>query len=114
MTGMMRLVDGPKVLLVELIAMMDTPRGPELRFRHFSPSLEAWEPQFKQVFRFTEDSADRDAFENTVPFGKGVLSTQPRTAIYRRVDANTDVAHSDLIGDDGKASVIEVTYRRIP
>lgn len=40
-TGVMRLVDNDKVLVVELLTIVDAPGGTEMRFRHFSPSLEA-------------------------------------------------------------------------
>jgi Domain of unknown function (DUF6265) len=41
-TGMMRLVDRDTVLVVELISLVDTPNGVEMRFRHFSPALQAY------------------------------------------------------------------------
>jgi hypothetical protein len=49
--AVMRLVDGDKVLVVELISMLDTPDGVELRYRHFSASLEAYESTYKQAMR---------------------------------------------------------------
>lgn len=113
MTGMMRLVDGDKVLVVELISLVDAPNGPELRFRHFSSALEAYETSFKQNMRFRTHLATDDVFENAVPFEKGVMSTQPRVTTYHRVDADTFVGHSDIVNDDGKPGVVEVTYRRV-
>jgi hypothetical protein len=112
-TGMMRLVDRDKVLVVELISLVDTPAGVELRFRHFSSSLEAYETTFKQNLRLTTHTADRDVFENTVGYDKALMSTQPRVASWRRIDADSFVGHSDIIGSDGKAAVVEVSYRRV-
>ncbi len=112
-TGMMRLVDGDKVLVVELISLMDTPAGVEMRFRHFSSSLEAYEPTFKQAMRLTTHTSDRDVFENTVAYDKALMSTQPRVASWKRIDAQSFVGHSDIIGSDGKSGVVEVTYRRV-
>src|SRR4051794_6709040 len=48
-TGVMRLAEGDKLLVVELIPMGDTPRGIELRFRHFNGALDAFETTFKQT-----------------------------------------------------------------
>jgi hypothetical protein len=45
---------------------------------------------------------------------KTLMSTQPRVTTYKRIDATTFVGRSDIIGDDGKPGVVEVTYRRIP
>jgi len=112
-TGMMRLVDDDKVLVVELISLMDTPQGVEMRFRHFSSSLEAYEPTFRQSMRLTMHAADRDVFENAIAYDKALMSTQPRVATWKRVDADSFVGHSDIIGNDGKPGVIEVTYRRV-
>jgi hypothetical protein len=112
-TGMMRLVRDDKVLVVELISLVDTPAGVEMRFRHFSPSLESYEPTFRQNMRLTRHAADRTVFENAVAYDKALMSTQPRTTTWTRTDDDTFVGHSDIIGDDGKAGVVEVAYRRV-
>ena len=112
-TGVMRLLDGDKVVVVELISLVDTPAGVELRFRHFSPSLEAYESTFKQNMRLTTHTGDRDVFENQVAYDKALMSTQPRVASWRRIDADSFVGHSDIIGGDGKPGVVEVTYHRV-
>jgi hypothetical protein len=112
-TGMMRLVRDDKVLVVELISLVDTPAGVEMRFRHFSPSLESYEPTFRQNMRLTRHAADRAVFENAVAYDKALMSTQPRTTTWTRTGDDTFVGHSDIIGDDGKAGVVEVTYRRV-
>jgi hypothetical protein len=112
-TGMMRLVDRDKVLVVELISLVDAPSGVELRFRHFSSSLEAYESTFRQNLRLMTHTTERDVFENMVDYDKTLMSTQPRVATWRRIDADSFVGHSDIIGGDGKPAVVEVTYRRV-
>jgi AcrR family transcriptional regulator len=113
MIGVMRLLDGDKVLVVELISLVDTPTGVEMRFRHFSSTLEAYEPTYKQNMRLTTHAGDRDVFENAVAYDKALMSTQPRTATWKRIDADSFVGHSDIIAGDGKPGVVEVTYHRI-
>jgi hypothetical protein len=113
-TGVMRLVSEGKILVVELISLTDTPNGPELRFRHFSPALYAYEQSFKQALRLKTHSADKDVFENIVPYDKSLMSTQPRVTTFQRFDADTFVGHSDIIDSDGKPAVVEVKYRRLP
>jgi hypothetical protein len=66
-TGVMRLIDGGKVVVVELITLVDTPRGVEMRFRHFSPALEAYETERKQTMRLVTSDGARFVFENDVP-----------------------------------------------
>lgn len=111
-TGVMRLIDHEKILVVELISMVDTPAGPELRFRHFSSTLEAYETEFRQAMRFVSHEGDRDVFENTVPYDAKLMSTQGRKATFIRRGADEYVAHSDIIDSQGKPAVIEATYRR--
>jgi hypothetical protein len=111
-TGVMRLVDNDKVLVVELLSIVDTPGGTEMRFRHFSPSLDAYEPQFKQSMRLSTHSAERDVFENTTPYDKALTSTQPRVTQFIRHGADEFVGRSDIIDDNGKPAVVEATYRR--
>jgi hypothetical protein len=110
--GVMRLVDNDKVLVVELLSIVDTPGGTEMRFRHFSPSLEAYEPQFKQSMRLSNHSAERDVFENTTPYDKALMSTQPRITQFIRHGPDEFVGRSDIIDDNGKPAVVEATYRR--
>jgi hypothetical protein len=112
LTGMMRLVDNDKVIVIELLSIIDTPTGPEMRFRHFSPSLEAYEAQFKQSMRLRAHSSDREVFENTTPYDAKLMSTRPRTTQFIRHGANEFVGHSDIIDDSGKPAVVEAVYRR--
>ena len=113
MIGMMRLVQDEKVVVVELISLVDTPSGPEMRFRHFSPSLESYEPTFRQNMRLTAMSAESAVFENVVPYDKALMSTQPRTTTWKRITDDSFVGRSDVLSGDAKAGVVEVTYRRV-
>lgn len=112
-TGVMRLRQADKLMLVELIAMIDTPRGVELRFRHFTGALEALETTFKQTMLLKSHEATQDTFENLAEFDKTLMSTQPRVSSWIRRGPDQMVAHSDIIGADGKPAVIEVVYRRV-
>jgi len=113
MTGMMRLVQRDTVLVVELISMVETPRGIEMRFRHFSPTLDAYEREFKQTMRLTSHASQTDVFENTVAFDAKLMSTQPRRTSLVRHGDDEFVGRSDIIGSDGKPAEIVSTYRRV-
>jgi hypothetical protein len=113
MTGMMRLVQRDTVLVVELISLVETPHGVEMRFRHFSPTLDAYEREFKQTMRLTSHRPGADVFENTVAFDASLMSTQPRRTSLLRHGDDEFVGRSDIIGSDGKPAEIVSTYRRV-
>ncbi|MEP6732231.1 MAG: hypothetical protein ABJE10_16415 [bacterium] len=73
----------------------------------------AYESRFKQAMRLTSHSAERDVFENTEPYDKELMSTQPRTTTYIRQAADTFIGRSNIIDGDGKPAVVEVTYTRL-
>jgi hypothetical protein len=113
MTGMMRLVQRDTVLVVELISLVQTPSGVEMRFRHFSPTLDAYEREFKQTMRLTSHQPSTDVFENTVAYDAKLMSTQPRRTSLVRHGDDEFVGRSDIIGSDGKPAEIVSTYRRV-
>jgi hypothetical protein len=113
MTGMMRLVRNDTVLVVELISLVDTPRGVEMRFRHFSSALDAYEREFKQTMRLTKHEPRSDTFENTVAFDAKLMSTQPRRSTFVRTSDDAYVGQSEIIGSDGKRGEVAAEYRRV-
>ena len=112
MTGMMRLTRNDTVLVVELISLVETRRGLELRFRHFSPALEAYEREFKQTMLLTKHEPSADTFENIVAYDAALMSTQPRRTTFLRTSDDEYVGRSDIIGSDGKPAEVVVRYRR--
>jgi hypothetical protein len=108
----MRLVRNDTVLVVELISLVDTPRGIEMRFRHFSSTLDAYEREFKQTMRLTKHEPRADAFENTVAFDAKLMSTQPRRSTFVRTSDDAYVARSEIVGSDGKPGEVVAEYRR--
>jgi hypothetical protein len=63
--------------------------------------------------RLTTHDATHDLFTNAVPFEKGLVSTEPRTTLFTRHGSDEYVGHSDIVNDEGKPAVIEVTYHRV-
>jgi hypothetical protein len=109
----MRHQQGDKLHMLELIAMIDTPRGVELRFRHFTGALDALETTFKQTMLLKSHEPTKDTFENLAEFDKALMSTQPRISSWTRRGPDEMVAHSDILTSEGKPSMIEVVYRRV-
>ena len=112
MSGVMRLYQDGKPVLLELIALVDGSNGVELRFRHFDGALSAMESTFKQTMLLERSTDSSDTFENTVAFDKTLLSTQPRVSSWTKRGQNGMVAHSDIFDANGKPSIIEVRYHR--
>ena len=112
-TGIMRLFQGKQLLVVELISLIDTPSGPEMRFRHFSGDLGALESTFRQDMVLRAHTDTQDTFENTVPYDAALMSTQPRVSSWIRSSATQLIARSQVINDDGKPATLEVNYRRV-
>jgi len=92
---------------------VETPAGVEMRFRHFSPTLDAYEREFKQTMRLTSHQPSTDVFENTVAFDAKLMSTQPRRTSLMRHGDDEFVGRSAIIGSDGKPAEIVSTYRRV-
>lgn len=112
MSGVMRLSQGGKPVLLELISMMDGPDGVELRFRHFDGALAAMEATFRQTMVLKTSTDSSDTFENTVAFDRTLVSTQPRVSSWVRRGPNDMIARSDLLDADGKPGKIEVVYHK--
>ena len=111
-TGVMRLVDNDKVLVVELVSLVDNPTGLEMRFRHFSPSLDAYEKDFKQTMKLSTLTPVRAVFENSTPYDKALMSTQPRVTQFIRRGRNEFIGRSNIIDDKGQPAIVESVYRR--
>jgi hypothetical protein len=101
-----RLTSAAETVMYELISLLDTPAGMEMRFRHFTPALASLFGNDATVLRLASPSADTLRFEN--PTG-----TQPKRSILTRTGPDSYLSHSDLIASDGTTSVIEVAYQRV-
>lgn len=111
--GVTRLVDASgKVFLIELSSLTNSPLGVVLRFRHFSPELDAYEATFRQVLQLNSMDSTHAKFENTVPLDTAVLSTRTRGATWTREGPDAFLVASNVVDEHGTPSTAEVTYRR--
>lgn len=106
MTGLFRLVENDKTLVLEMFTMVEKPEGINFYFRHFTPELVPWEKADATVLNFSSTDAKTIEFENP-------LNGQPKRAILIRVDADTYTARSEIVPDQGDMQVIEITYHRV-
>ncbi|MGC2420478.1 MAG: DUF6265 family protein [Candidatus Acidiferrales bacterium] len=104
--GLFRVAEGNKTLVVELVSLVEQPDTIELHLRHFTPSLEPWETSSPAVLKLTALDAKKAVFDNAV-------NGEPKRVIFRRLDADTYVAHSEIVPDKGEPEVIEIIYHRV-
>jgi hypothetical protein len=106
MTGLFRLVEGDKTLVLEMFTLVEKPDGINFYFRHFTPELVPWEKADATVLDLVSATATKIEFENPV-------NGQPKRAILLRVDADTYTARSEIAPEQGDQQVIEITYHRV-
>jgi len=106
MTGLFRLVEDDKTLVLEMFTLVEKPDGINFYFRHFTPELVPWEKADATVLILVGTDAKKIEFENPV-------NGQPKRAILVRVDADTYTARSEIVPEQGDMQVIEITYHRV-
>jgi len=105
MTGIFRLVEGEKTLVLELFSLVEKPEGISFYFRHFTPELLPWEKSDATVLKLESLDAAKAVFVNPV-------NGEPKRASLIRVDADTYTARSELEPQQGDPQSIEITFRR--
>jgi hypothetical protein len=106
MTGLFRLVEGDKTLVLEMFTLVEKSDGINFYFRHFTPELVPWEKADATMLNLVSADAKKIEFENPV-------NGQPKRAILLRVDADTYTARSEIVPEQGDQQVIEITYHRV-
>ena len=103
--GLFRLVENEKTLVIELFTLVEKDAGVNFYFRHFTPELLPWEKSDATVLHLGDFDANKFDFENP-------LNGMPKRAILTRLDADTYVARSEIVPENGEPQVIEITYHR--
>ena len=103
--GLFRLVENEKTLVIELFTLVEKDGGMNFYFRHFTPELLPWEKSDAIVLHLGDFDANKFDFENP-------LNGMPKRAILTRLDADTYVARSEIVPENGEPQVIEITYHR--
>jgi hypothetical protein len=105
MAGMLRLVENDKTLVFELLSLVEKPSGVDFYFRHFTPELLPWEKSDATMLSLADFDTKKFGFENPV-------NGMPKRAVMIRLDADTYVARSEILPENGEMQVIEITYHR--
>lgn len=105
MLGTFQLTENDKTLVIELFTLLEKPDGIELRLRHFTPSLTAWEKSGPAILKFASSDTKTMVFENP-------NDGEPKRASIERIDADTYISRSEIVPEKGDSQVTEITYRR--
>jgi hypothetical protein len=105
MEGLMRVAEGEKTLVAELFSIVEESGGVEFHLRHFTPSLAPWETSAPAILKLTAVDSKKADFENP-------QNGEPKRIIFRRLDADTYVSHSEIVPEKGEPEVIEIIYHR--
>jgi len=107
MMGMFRLTDGEKLLILEFFTLREVPEGIELRLRHFDAALTPLEKGDPIILQLVSLEPGDALFENRV-------HARPKTSRITRTGADSFTGRSEIIGDGGATSAIEVQWTREP
>lgn len=107
MVGVFQLSDNSKTLVVELYSIVSTPHGIELRVRHFTPSLTAWEQSGPALLELRSIDSKSIIFESAD-------NGQPKHWVMKRTGADTFVARFEIVPEKGQQQVAEIIYHRQP
>lgn len=105
MTCTLRVIAAGKVVWLEFSVLRDTPNGIVLDTRFFTPDLQPADPVSNELVLKSSTANEWD-FEN--PNG-----TQPKDAIITRLGENAMNGHADLVDQQGKASVMDISWQRV-
>jgi uncharacterized protein DUF6265 len=105
MAGLFRVAENDKTLVLELYSLVATPDGIELRLRHFTPSLVAWEPSVT-VLQLASVSAIEAVFRNAGP-------GQPSVNTLIRIDPDTYVSRTEITSGSDNRQVTEIRFQRV-
>jgi Domain of unknown function (DUF6265) len=105
MTGIFRVVENDKTLVIELFTLVERPDGIDFYLRHFTPELVPWEKSHATVLNLVGFDAKRVDFENPV-------NGLPKHAILLHLDADTYTSRSEIVPEEGDPQVTEITFHR--
>jgi uncharacterized protein DUF6265 len=105
MEGMFRVIEGEKTLVVEYFTLVQKPDGIALYTRHFTPSLAPWEKSDATLLNLSSADSKKFEFQNAV-------NGMPKVSSLTRLDADTYMAHAEIVPETGDPQIVEITYHR--
>ena len=106
MSGLFRLVEGDKTLVLELFSLAEKPEGINFYLRHFTPELVQWEKTDATLLKLESADLAKAVFVNPV-------NAEPKRTSLTRVDADTYTLRSEIEPEHGDPQVIEITFHRV-
>jgi Domain of unknown function (DUF6265) len=103
--GVFRLAENDKILVIELFTLVQRSGGIDFYLRHFTPQLVPWEKSEATMLHLANLDALKIDFENPI-------NGMPKRASFTRLDADTYLARSEIVPDNGEMQAVEITYHR--
>lgn len=105
MVGVFQLSEENHTLVIELYAIVATPRGIELRVRHFTPGLTPWEKAGPAVLNLKNIDPKSILFENAD-------NGQPKHWLMKRTGPDAFLTQFEIVPQPGEQQVAEITFHR--
>jgi Domain of unknown function (DUF6265) len=103
--GLFRLIEGDKILVLEMFSLVEKPEGIQFYLRHLTPELLPWEKSDPTLLKLESVDATKATFVNPV-------NGEPKRTIFTRLDPDTYTARSELEPAEGEPQVVEITFHR--
>ncbi len=107
MVGVFQVSENARTLVIELYTIVSTSHGVELRVRHFTPSLTAWEKSAPALLDLQSIDSKSIDFENA-------NDGQPRSWVMKRTGADTFIERFEIVPASGQEQIAEIAFHRQP
>jgi hypothetical protein len=105
MLGTLQIVEGDKTLVLEMLALVNTPLGVEYRLLHFTPALAPWETSGPAVLPLISIDSKSFVFDN-------LSEGEPREVVFTRSDPDTYTIRSQIAPPSGDPLNNEIAFHR--
>jgi hypothetical protein len=103
--GLFRLIEGEKILVLEIFSLVEKPEGIQFYLRHLTPELLPWEKADATMLKLESFDSTKATFVNPV-------NGEPKRTIFTRLDPDTFTQRSEIEPAEGEPQVIEITFHR--
>jgi hypothetical protein len=105
MVGAFQVSENGRKMVIELYTITSTPRGVEVRVRHFTPSLTPWEKAGPTLLNLKTIDSKSILFENAD-------NGQPKRWLMNRTAPDTLLERFEIVPEKGQEQVAEIEFHR--
>jgi hypothetical protein len=105
MLGTLQIVEDTKTLVLEFVAITETPQGLQYRLLHFTPALDAWENGGPATLSLMSTDSRKFVFQNQT-------DGEPQQIVLLRGDPDTYTDRSEILPETGEPQATEIVFHR--